>query len=313
MIKKGIIFCLLLSTFGYAADPVFTQYYLDHMAHNPAISGSKPYNYFSLQSRQQWLKFHERAPLSSQISYHGMVNNQSAFGAVFSFDRKLPEQETGLQINYAYHIPLDDQRINISFGIGAQFIYHSIDFNLEEFPPGWQDDPTLSYIGLQENTSNLWDASSGVFLYANNFYLGYSINNLLESSFLKELGDELQGNNRYKHYYFTGAYKFQIIDKDWHVEPSFLIRKLQGLKEQYTITTRIIYLGDYWSAISVRTNKTIAFGVGLRLSNTLHFAYSYDYDLQSAITPLNYGTHEVSINFHLPSVLNQRHTSFWNY
>ena len=165
----------------------------------------------------------------------------------------------------------------------------------------------------KEKTSNLWDASSGVFLYANNFYLGYSINNLLESSFLKELGDGLQGNNRYKHYYFTGAYKFQIIDKDWHIEPSFLIRKLQDLKEQYTITTRIIYLGDYWSSISVRTNKTIAFGIGLRLKNTLHFGYSYDHNLQSAITPLNYGTHEVSINFHLPSVLNQRHTSFWNY
>ena len=115
MIKKVVIFFLFISTFSYAEDPMFTQYYLDQMAHNPAISGSKPYNYFSLQSRQQWLKFHERSPLSSQINYHGMINNQSAFGVVFSFDRKLPEEETGLQINYAYHIPLDDQRINLSF------------------------------------------------------------------------------------------------------------------------------------------------------------------------------------------------------
>ena len=79
MIKKSIIFFFFLSTFCYAEDPVFTQYYLDQMAHNPAISGSKPYNFFSLQSRQQWFKFHERAPLSSQISYHGMVNTIVCF------------------------------------------------------------------------------------------------------------------------------------------------------------------------------------------------------------------------------------------
>ena len=135
----------------------------------------------------------------------------------------------------------------------------------------------------------------------NNFYLGYSINNLLESSFLKELGDGIQGNNRYKHYYFTGAYKFQIIDKDWHIDPSFLIRKLQDLKDQYTITTRIIYLGDYWSSISVRTNKTIAFGIGLRLSNTLHFGYSYDHDFANSFSGQNYFPEEMErLSFYKP-------------
>ncbi|MEE2954095.1 MAG: PorP/SprF family type IX secretion system membrane protein [Bacteroidota bacterium] len=313
MKKRFIIFFLFLSGFSCAENPMFSQYYLDHMIYNPAFSGSKGYNYFSLQSRAQWLKFHERSPHTSQINYHGRFDNQSGFGLSFIFDKKSPEEETGLQVNYAYHIPLNDDRINLSFGIGATFIHHKIDFDIEDFPPDWQLDPTLRSIGLGENTSNLWDASSGIFLYADKFYLGYAINNLLESSFLDESGDKLYGNNKYKHYYLMGAYKFQIIDKDWHIEPSLLVRKLESHKEQYHITTRVIYLRDYWSAITIRTNKTLAFGIGLRLSGNLHFGYSYDHNFQSEITPLTYGTHELSISLHLQSILSQRHTSFWSY
>ena len=43
------------------AQPLFTQYYLNDMAINPAISGSKTHNPLIIQTKQQWVGF-EGAP-----------------------------------------------------------------------------------------------------------------------------------------------------------------------------------------------------------------------------------------------------------
>ena len=68
-------------------DPIFTQYYVDGMIYNPAISGSKSYNHFVFQTRQQWLNFDQGSPFSSQLSYHGAINNRSAMGGLILFDQ----------------------------------------------------------------------------------------------------------------------------------------------------------------------------------------------------------------------------------
>ena len=79
---RGIILILTvlinLSLFAQQ-EPTFTQYYNNDMAINPAISGSKTYNSLTMLTRQQWLGF-EGAPLSTNISYHGALNNRSAMG-----------------------------------------------------------------------------------------------------------------------------------------------------------------------------------------------------------------------------------------
>ncbi len=38
-------------------EPIFTQFYVNKMIINPAVSGSSSYNLFNIQSRQQWLGF----------------------------------------------------------------------------------------------------------------------------------------------------------------------------------------------------------------------------------------------------------------
>ena len=56
-----------------------SQYYLCDMQINPAISGSKTYNPLVFNTRQHWLGF-EGAPITSNLSYHGALNNRSAIG-----------------------------------------------------------------------------------------------------------------------------------------------------------------------------------------------------------------------------------------
>ena len=63
----------------------------------------------------------------------------------------------------------------------------------------------------------------------------------------------------------------------------------------------------------MRTNNVFAIAFGFVLMDNIHCAYSYDHTSSSEMAAYNYGTHELSFSFRFPSILSQRHISFWGY
>ena len=302
-----LILCMLLIVNVFAQqEPLFTQYYNNDMSINPAVSGSKTYNPLTIQTRQQWLGF-EGAPLSTNINYHGALNNRSAMGGYLMFNKSSPALQANLQLNYAYHIPLNYDKVNLSFGVGANFMYYNLDFKSEDLPPGI--DPAYS-ASAYDNT--LGDASAGTYLYGRNFYLGFSASNLLQSSFNKSISFSPVLNQLIRNYYTMGAYRFNIINKDWQLEPSFLLRKMELHKNVTDITTRIIYLEDTWTGLTYRTDGTLVFGFGFA-ANKLHISYTYDHTFAGEIMQYTYGTHEIGLSFRIETLASQRHIGFWDY
>ena len=287
-------------------EPLFTQYYVNDMFINPAISGSKSYNPLTIQTRQQWLGF-EGAPLSTNISYHGLLNSRSAIGGYFMFDKATPSLQANLHLNYAYHVPLNYNDVKLSFGLGAKLMYHSIDFNKEDLPPGI--DPAFS---TKSYDKNLADASSGVYFYGKEFYFGFSVSNMFQSSFNNEVQGSTYPNSEYRNYYLMGAYKFQVINNDWQFEPSILVRKIQYQKSLTDITTRIIFLEKNWAGLAYRNNGVAIFSCGFGAKN-MSISYSYDHSFSDKITKYSYGTHELGISFRIGTLATQRHTGFWGY
>ena len=279
-------------------EPLFTQYYENDMAINPAISGSKSYNPLTIQTRQQWLGF-EGAPLTTNISYHGTLNNRSAMGGYLMFDKANPSLQSNLHLNYAYHVPLNYNDVKLSFGLGAKLMYHNLDFNKEDLPG---EDPAFSASAYDKTFS---DASSGVYLYGNNFYVGFSVSNMFQSSFNDEVKGSPYPNSEYRNYFGMGAYKFQVINNDWQFEPSILIRKIQYKKGLTDITTRIIFLENNWAGLAYRNNETFIFSFGFA-QNNMHISYSYDHSFSDEITQYTYGTHELGISFRIGTLASQR-------
>ena len=287
-------------------QPLFTQYYVNDMAINPAISGSKTYNPLTIQTRQQWLGF-EGAPLTSNISYHGALNNRSAMGGYLMFDKAFPTMQANLHVNYAYHIPLDYDKVNLSFGLGAKVMYHNLNFNTGNLPPG--DDQAFSTSSYDKV---LGDASSGFYLYGHNFYVGFSMLNMFQSSFNTPVEYSPYSNAEYRNYFGMAAYRFNIVNNDWHIEPSFLIRKMQFQSSETDLTTRIFYLENSWGGITYRSNGTAIFAFGFGINN-MHISYSYDHTFSGEIMQYTYGTHELGISFRIETMATQRHIGFWEY
>ena len=300
-----IVGTLLMVNAFAQQEPLFTQYYVNDMVINPAISGSKTYNSLTIQTRQQWLGF-EGAPLSTNISYHGSLNNRSAMGGYFMFDKAFPSTQANLHLNYAYHVPLNYNDVKLSFGLGAKLMYHNLDFNKEDLPG---EDPAFSASAYDKT---LADASSGIYFYGSNFHFGFSVSNMFQSSFNTEVQGSPYPNSEYRNYYGMGAYKFQIINNDWQLEPSILIRKMQYQKGLTDITARILYLENNWAGLTYRNNGTAIFSVGFGAKN-MHISYSYDHSFSDQITQYSYGTHELGISFRIGTLASQRHTGFWGY
>jgi type IX secretion system PorP/SprF family membrane protein len=307
MKKLILIFIVLLSFSALAQqEPIFTQYYSNDMALNPAISGSKTYNPITIQTRQQWLGF-EGAPLSTCISYHGALNDRSAMGGYIMFDKAYPSMQGNLHLNYAYHIPLNYEKVNLSFGLGAKVMYHNLDFNKDDLPPGY--DPAYSTSAYDKT---LADASSGAYLYGRNFYVGFSASNLFQSSFNSPVYGSPHPNSEFRNYYTMGAYRFYIVNKDWQLEPSFLLRKMENFSTITDLTTRILYLENTWTGLTYRTDGTAIFAFGFG-SDNMHFSYSYDHTFTGEIQQYTYGTHEIGISFRIETMATKRHIGFWGF
>tara|TARA_Y100001968_G_scaffold330318_1_gene381875 strand:+ start:1065 stop:1964 length:900 start_codon:yes stop_codon:yes gene_type:complete len=271
---------------------MWSQYFINDLIYNPAVSGSKDYNQFTIQTRQQWLGF-EGAPLSANISYHGSLNNRSAMGGYLEHDRTNPSNQTNLQINYAYHVPLNADNTYLSFGLGAKAMYYYLNFEAGDLPPG--NDPAYSD---QSYENFLGDASSGLYLYNEKFHLGYSVINMVQSSFNKEAGDGFGRNIEERIYYGMAGYKFKI-DRDWYVEPSFLLRHRENGNHEYNFSTRVFYMDQIWTGLSVRSNKSLSLFVGTN-SNKIQFGYSFDHYF-GEIRQYQLGTHEVTMSIMIPN------------
>ena len=144
----------------------------------------------------------------------------------------------------------------------------------------------------------LGDASSGLYLYNEQFHLGYSVINLLQSSFNKEAGDGFGKNIEERVYYGMAGYKFKI-DRDWYIEPSVLLRKRDKGSSEYNFSTRIFYMDQIWTGLSFRSNQSLSISVGTN-SDKIQFAYSFDHYF-GEISQYQLGTHEVTMSIMIPN------------
>ena len=308
MIRTRILLTICMFAFSFVytqQEPVFSQYYVNKVILNPAISGSQQHNTLLINSRTQWLGFNG-SPVSTNIAYHGALNNRSAIGAHLMYDKVGPSMRSDLVLSYAYHIPLDYDKINLSFGIGTKLMYYNLNFNNINLPPA----PDNAFSN-KTYTKTIPEASSGVYLYGRNFYFGYSNVNLLESTFKDPLNDNFP-NLVYRTHYAVGGYRFDVINNDWELEPSFLVRKKRINSSVTDFTIRLIYLKNTWGGLNYRNDGNIGINFGFGSGN-INFCYSYDHTFKGDISEYNYGTHELSIEFSFETLGGKRHISFWEY
>ena len=303
---------LLLLPRGLKAQqlPLYSQYLLNGFIINPAMAGHDGYTSINATARQQWLGFKE-APQTYSASWqtrlfqrsYKIVNNpirrknmlipstkgRVGLGAYIVNDLNANVARTGFSFTYAYHIILNNQQL--SFGLAAKAFQYRI--HSEDLTFGVPGDPVLNNDFV--NVAYSPDADFGVLFNGFDYFAGFSVSNLLQTSVL--IGSNgVPDFKTYRHYWLLGGYRFAITE-EIDLEPGALLKTSENWNPQGDLSLRLYYGDLFWGGLSYRTNKSIIALLGIRLES-IYFGYAFDWAL-SDIGHYNYGSHEITLSVKL--------------
>lgn len=268
--------------------PQFTQYMFNDFVINPAIAGTNNYYQIRTNHRFQWVGLTD-PPLTNSIAFYGPSENRDmGYGGYIYNDVTGPTSRTGLTGSYAYNIAVSDM-MRLSMGISLSMIQYRVDGT--QLNPKDADDPSILNM---VSTSYMPDAGLGAYLYADEFYLGISVAQLLNNKV--KIFDNKDGLNRLKtHFNLTGGYRYEI-NKDWALEPSIMFKGTAPKEISFDITAKVNWQKMVWAAVSYRYTDAIAILIGYSFEETFIFGYAYDIGINS-IRKYNSGTHELMIGY----------------
>jgi type IX secretion system PorP/SprF family membrane protein len=288
--------------------PMYSQYMMNGFLLNPSYAGSDYYTTFGLTVREQWLNL-PHAPSTYAAAFQTRLLNDSYITKSTAVRKKISRptkggrvgvggylfsdhngimHRTGLQMAYAYHLPVADEK-QLSFGLSLSAYQYFVDINGAVMPDDVQDELLNSY----DQVVYIPDANFGVSYTTRDYYAGFAMTNLFRGSFMVGNG----GNNSRSelgHYFLTGGMRFYPAS-DWIVEPSVMLKSSDMLFKSFQVdlTGRVYYKEDYWLGLSYRTSDAVILMAGLKVDR-FYIGYAFDFTL-SEIRSYTYGTHELTV------------------
>ena len=291
---------LYLGTSFAQQDPMFTKYMFNSLTFNPAYAGSKDHMSLGILHRSQWVGI-EGAPVTQSVTLHTPLKNERV-GVGFNLvnDAIGPTNNLGMNLSYAYRIPVGENGGKISIGLQAGAENYRTDFSQVRIEnandPVWAQD------------ANRWmpNFGAGVYYYNPSFYAGFSSPQLVEYDLrqnnLGQNGEQIWAR-QYRHYFFTAGGAIPLSGDDLIFRPSMLIKNVSlfsGLRKdveyqnfktptEFDIDLSVFFYQTLWLGLSYRSafedfDETSSFDsfdiwASYFLKNGLRIGAAYDYTL----------------------------------
>lgn len=304
--KKIIILVFIISTvFVVKAQqlPQFTQYMINDYVFNPAIAGVESSYQMKTNIRNQWVGVVD-APRTTVLSVYGKYreSNVGLGGMVFS-DQVGHTSRTGLSLSYSYHFSLTEQ-MKMSLALSGGFTQMKIDPTL--FTKKDLNDPIMNG-GILE--SSVPDATFAFYLYSNDWYIGASIPQLLNSNLGFFEDDYIEAYNLdpdgslERHYFAMTGYKWKI-NYDYVLEPSVLLKSVAATPAQVDFGIKATYQNKLWVGTNYRykgseSGSDIGMLLGYSIGDRYIIGYSYDFGGLGSYTA---GSHEFMLGLRFTPV-----------
>lgn len=273
------IFLLLTLGFRSPAQQLNASsfYQLYPILHNPAAAGSNEYPVIGGSFKKQWTGM----PGGPQT---GVIYGQTYFkrakvglGGYLYNDVTGPTSRTGLQMAYAYHIPVKEKTY-VSVGLEARL--QQLQFDRAKL---LAELGSLDPVAAGASNRLKADAGFGIFYNSPAFQVGASVSQLVQTKYdLYDGADTaaLQGK-LYRHFYLHGNYNWKI-DEETLIIPNMLLIYLPNapLEAQYglTVKNQLVWFGLNW-----RAKQCWMISAGVTVKE--RFSIGYAFDIYS--TPLN--------------------------
>lgn len=269
--------------------PVFTQYYFNELVINPGYAGNHVQFSATAMYRNQWVNF-PGAPKTFNFSSHvALMKNKVGVGLMVNHDEIGSYKNDHIYGYYAYKIHFGQATLSMGLQAGINVLgadYSSLDL---------QTEGDASFINILNTVKPNFGA--GVFYSKKNFFLGFSVPFILNNKVANSV-ESLLGQIKEARYYFIRGGTVFPIDRAKNVKmnPSVLVRGQEGQPLSFDINNAFIFYDIFSIGASYRLSDSIITFIDLKLSDKIHFGYSYDLT-RSDINRFSSGTHEFMLNF----------------
>ena len=275
------------------SNPKLSNYEFSPLTFNPAYAGSDTGITISSVYSTQWVGF-EGAPETHFFAVHSMINSKIGLGLDFVSDKIGASNETKLLGNFSYKIQLSENW-NAVMGIKTGFNIYNFDFTAINI----QDPNEIGLISENKSSYNL-NFGTGLYLYNNNYFLGLSVPNLVESKFY-DSENNLIGKST-PHYYINTGYGIFLGDNltFW---PTILFRLAKGAPISSLVNLNSNWKNKFFLSINFDPNTSVGGYFGLKILDKFVVGYSYENSI-NYFDNYNNGNHSIFFKIKLNRSIN---------
>ena len=286
-----LILTLGLSTHAQQ-DPQYTQYMYNMSVINPAYAtdDNSTLN-LGLLYRSQWAQSTGR-PTTGTFFAHSVITDRLEGGISIVHDQIGDVvKQSNAYADIAYVLPVSETS-KLSFGIKAGATFFSTNFD------GFVYSDPLPDPAFAENISRTFpNVGAGLFFFSENYYLGFSAPNLLESKHLRENSGVITQGSENIHMFLTGGYVFNF-QNNIKLKPAFMLKQVNGAPVSVDLTANVLFNDLVEFGASYRFNDSFAGMANLAISDGFRIGYAYDHTI-SNLGRFNSGTHEIFLLFNI--------------
>jgi type IX secretion system PorP/SprF family membrane protein len=287
-------FVFLASLVSNAQQLTASSLYDMHpILHNPATAGSNHYASIGGSFRTQWDGMPGGPQTGLIFGSTYLQKSKIGLGGYLYSDVTGPTKRIGLQMAYAYHIPMKNES-DFSLGVEVRLQQFSYDKTKLTNSLG-ANDPV---IGGSDNRFK-GDAGFGVAYTSKKFQIGASVSQLIQSKLklYEGTGNPTEEAKLYRHYYLHSNYQWNV-DNVTKIIPNILFIYLPNAPLEFQGGARIEHNNLFWYGLTWRANQAWSLSAGLRVKQRFNIGYAFDiYTTPLSIYDKGSNGHEIMVRY----------------
>lgn len=287
---------LLFSLMAMAQNDVqYTHYLFNKLAYNPAYAGSEGRPVINALYRNQWTGgFADgKAPKTGTINYHTPIQcGRGGVGIGFTGDKAGIFNSNRLDGAYSYKFQVSEKG-NLSLGLGAQLEFGNADYSLTN-PVDAGDNIILN--GNDEYSKTRLNFGAGLYYTHNdNFYIGLSAPQLLNTSYYQDVSISGDGNDFHTYYLMLGFAK--DLTNNVKIVPGAMISyNGKNVPFEFDVNANFVFMDKLWLGLNYRLGDSIDGLIQYQLTDQIRAGFAYDFTT-SDIRRYSNGSLEFFLNY----------------
>ncbi|HNF38756.1 MAG TPA: type IX secretion system membrane protein PorP/SprF [Chitinophagaceae bacterium] len=294
--KRNIFFAMGLMVAGSAFTQQLTtaSLYDQHgFLHNAATVGGAKHGVVGASYRTMWSGI-DGAPQTTVVYGSAFIPKiKLGLGGYLYNDVTGPTKRTGLQMAYAYHIPMKHDA-SFSIGIVGRLQQFSIDKAKLQQSLG-SNDPVLA----GDSKRFKGDAGLGIAYNSKKLNAGISVSQLIQSK-LDFYNGNLTRNEEarlYRHYYLHGSYSWDV-DGSTKIIPNLLFIYLPNAPLEFQGGARVEHKEIFWWGVALRARQSWMLSAGVHIQKKFTIGYCFDiYSTPLSVYDKGSNAHEIMLRY----------------